>query len=265
MQLRSSIPAWQDKQGISPAKDDGPGSRRAAVERKRHRPDRSAIGLLLSFSFFPANLSLQTHAGVLVKPTNRDWYESFEALSAAEQEGVDFRIDVTARPSPVAIVAPHGGYIEPHTSEIAAAIAGEDISLYRFEGLTPGRHHRELHVTSELFDEPQALALVEAAETVLGIHGRADDGDGDTVWVGGLDFERRDRVVAALVAAGFATVVRKPGESLAGAKRNNICNRCRSRKGVHLEIPRTLREKLGGDPDVMTIFADAIARAIAVA
>ncbi|WP_261338761.1 poly-gamma-glutamate hydrolase family protein [Rhizobium leguminosarum] len=50
-------------------------------------------------------------------------------------EGVDFRIGVTR--IPVAIVAPHRGHIEPHTSEIAAAIAGEDFSLYLFEGLNP--------------------------------------------------------------------------------------------------------------------------------
>ncbi len=201
---------------------------------------------------------------MLVKPTDKDWYESFEALSASELEGVDFRIRVIVRPSPVAIVAPHGGHIEPHTSEIAAAIAGEDFSIYLFEGLRPGRHHRELHITSERFDEPQALALVEACETALGVHGRADVGDGDTVWVGGLDFARRDRIVAALIEAGFAAVARQPGQSLAGAARNNICNRCKTRKGVQLEIPRALRDRLGGDADLMTTFAGAVAQAIGI-
>ena len=199
-----------------------------------------------------------------MKSADKDWYESFEELSASEQEGVDFRIAVTARPSPFVIVAPHGGHIEPHTSEIAAAIAGEDFSLYLFEGLREGRHHRELHVTSERFDEPQALALVKGADTVLGVHGRADDGDGETVWVGGLDFARRDRVVAALVEAGVSAVARQPGQSLAGAAPNNICDRGTTGKGVQLEIPRTLRDRLGGDPDLMTTFADAIARAIGV-
>jgi phage replication-related protein YjqB (UPF0714/DUF867 family) len=50
------------------------------------------------------------------------------------------------------------------------------------------------------------LALVGACETVLRVHGRADDGDGDTVWVGGLDFASRDRIVGALIGAGFAAV-----------------------------------------------------------
>ncbi|MHC2568075.1 poly-gamma-glutamate hydrolase family protein [Rhizobium leguminosarum] len=199
-----------------------------------------------------------------MKPTNKDWYESFEALSASELEGVDFRIVVTARPSSVAIVAPHGGHIEPHTSEIAAAIAAEDFSLYLFEGPRSGRHHRELHVTSDRFAEPRALALVQGAQMVLGVHGRENKDDGETVWVGGLDFASRDRIVAALIGAGFAAVARQPGQTLAGAARNNICNRCKIRKGVQLEIPRTLRDRLGGDAVLMTTLAEAVARAIGV-
>jgi phage replication-related protein YjqB (UPF0714/DUF867 family) len=53
----------------------------------------------------------------------------------------------------VAIIAPHGGKIEPGTSEIAAAIAGDDYSLYRFQGLRD-RPREELHITSAKFDEP---------------------------------------------------------------------------------------------------------------
>ncbi|TAY85074.1 hypothetical protein ELH42_29665 (plasmid) [Rhizobium ruizarguesonis] len=52
-QLRPGIPAWQDKRGTSPAKDDGPGSRQAAVERKRRRDSRSASGISF-FSSFPS-------------------------------------------------------------------------------------------------------------------------------------------------------------------------------------------------------------------
>ncbi|XKM43742.1 poly-gamma-glutamate hydrolase family protein (plasmid) [Rhizobium ruizarguesonis] len=89
--------------------------------------------------------------------------------------------------TPVAIVAPHGGHIEPRTSEIAAAIAGEVFSLLFIRRAESGRHHRELHLTSDRFDEPRALALAEACKILLGVHGRADDGDGDNVWLGGLD------------------------------------------------------------------------------
>jgi len=52
-----------------------------------------------------------------------DKYANFAALSAVYQEGVDYRIVIERRRSPVLIAAPHGGFIEPATSQIAAAIA----------------------------------------------------------------------------------------------------------------------------------------------
>ncbi|WP_445944951.1 poly-gamma-glutamate hydrolase family protein [Rhizobium sp. WSM1274] len=46
-----------------------------------------------------------------------------------------------------------------------------------------------MHVISDRFDEPRALALVEACKTVLGVHGRADDADADGAWFGGLNLQ----------------------------------------------------------------------------
>ncbi|WP_441005724.1 poly-gamma-glutamate hydrolase family protein [Rhizobium sp. SRDI969] len=46
-----------------------------------------------------------------------------------------------------------------------------------------------MHVISDRFDEPRALALVEACKTVLGVHGRADDADADDAWFGGLNLQ----------------------------------------------------------------------------
>ncbi len=162
------------------------------------------------------------------------------------------------RGSKLAIVAPHGGEIEPHTSIIARTIAGEKLSLYLFEGLRPHRAHCELHITSENFDEPLAAAIVSGADTVLGVHGRADKGDGATTWVGGLDFQRRDKIVAALLKADFSAVVRQPGQSLAGTAPKNICNRGKTRVGMQLEIPRSLRNKLAGDVEKLSRFSHAV-------
>ena len=99
----------------------------------------------------------------------KDWYTSFAALRAAEPPG-EYRIRAFPRGSAKAVLAPHGGAIEPGTSEIAAAVAGEDLSLYCFEGLK-GRVHSRLHITSHLFDEPECLALVAASDRVLAMHG----------------------------------------------------------------------------------------------
>ncbi|MBY5355118.1 hypothetical protein HFO94_16525 [Rhizobium leguminosarum] len=70
-----------------------------------------------------------------------------------------------------------------------SAIDGEDFSLLFIRRLSPAEHHRELHVISDRFDEPRALALVEACKTVLSVHGRADDADADDAWFGGLNLQ----------------------------------------------------------------------------
>lgn len=61
-------------------------------------------------------------------------YRDFAELSAAQTEGVNFRILCRPRDNSVAVVAPHGGNIEPTTDQIAAAIAGDDFGLYCFRG-----------------------------------------------------------------------------------------------------------------------------------
>lgn len=54
-----------------------------------------------------------------------DRYNSFSALREHEIEGFGYRIHLEDRSSHVAVIAPHGGFIEPATSEIALAIADE--------------------------------------------------------------------------------------------------------------------------------------------
>lgn len=61
-----------------------------------------------------------------------DRYSNFEALRAEQTEGRDFRIRVgLPEEAMVASIAPHGGAIEPGTSELATAIAGGSlVSLF---------------------------------------------------------------------------------------------------------------------------------------
>lgn len=184
-----------------------------------------------------------------------DRYSSFAQLAAHERLGVDYRIHVDDRRSTVAVIAPHGGRIEPGSSEIATAIAGDDLSLYSFEGIRRGRAHGDLHITSTRFDEPHALELLAAMETAIAIHGRADSED-PAVWVGGRDFRLRDAVISALNAAEFKTC-RCEGR-LAGADPANICNRTASGAGVQLELPRSLRDFLLAHNDQMQEFARAV-------
>jgi len=171
-----------------------------------------------------------------------DRYPDFATLAAAHEQDRDYRITVQDRGTCVAILAPHGGTIEPETASIARAVAGDDLSFYLFEALRAGAHG-DYHITSHRFDEPRALALVAGADTSIAIHGRKDDGT-DTVWLGGRDEILRDAVGDALRAAGFGAAL---NTALPGVHPSNICNRTRSGTGVQLELPRSLRRNLAED------------------
>ena len=98
----------------------------------------------------------------MIKRTEEDRYANFKELKANEREGVDYEICKRFISSAVAIIAPHGGKIEPGTSELAEGIAGADYTYYSFKGLKNEKGaNRELHITSSNFDEPIAVGLVE--------------------------------------------------------------------------------------------------------
>jgi phage replication-related protein YjqB (UPF0714/DUF867 family) len=171
-----------------------------------------------------------------------DKYPNFKTLSRHERPGVDFRILVRRATSKFAIVAPHGGGIEPGTSEIADAIAALEWSYYAFEGLK-SRGNSDLHITSARFDEPMCLTLASQSEVVVTIHGEHTDADGEGVFVGGLDANLGRRLGAELKAKGFA-VGRHPDPRLQGLEPSNVCNRGTSGKGVQLELSRAVRREM---------------------
>lgn len=191
-----------------------------------------------------------------------DKYKNFAQLAEHETEGIHYRICVTDRESYIAIVAPHGGEIEPGTSQIAAAIAADTYSLYCFEGLVPKRPHCELHIASERFDEPKWRRLVKVSDIVIGVHGRKNNGDGQTVWLGGLDYNLRDAIGNSLEQAKFK--VKTTGHGLPGRKRKNICNGGQRKAGAQLEIPKSLREKLVADAACLQAFSSAVRERIRI-
>lgn len=201
-----------------------------------------------------------TMTDVPKRELNWDTYSSFADLARERREGVDYAIRLEDRHSTVAIIAPHGGSIEPGTCQIAAAIAADDWSLYCFEGLLPSRPHGELHITSALFDEPRGCELVAQADIVLAVHGRADNGNADTVHVGGLDQLLRNALLDELSWAGFKAALGTG--HLAGMDPSNICNRGRYGAGVQLEIPRTLRNHFCEASDALGGFTGAVRAAV---
>lgn len=182
-----------------------------------------------------------------------DRYSSFNDLAAKERIDIDYRIRAMDRGTEAVILAPHGGWIEPGTSEIAEAIAGTDLSFYAFEAQRNGPHG-DFHITSHRFDEPKAVELVGASWTAVAIHGRRNEG-ADAVWLGGRAVGLRDAVGASLRDAGFEAEL---NERLPGMDRANICNRTRSGEGVQLELPRRLRSLLVTDANLLQSFCNAV-------
>ena len=191
-----------------------------------------------------------------------DRYENFAALAAQEQEGSHYRIHAIQRNSPVLILAPHGGFIEPGTHLVAGYLAGDRHSCYAFETLEPRARGQGMHITSRRFDEPRALALVARADIVITIHGRKDKDDVWSAWVGGRHEALRDAIATALDAAGLAAKAVGDGHPLAGRDADNICNRGRIGAGVQLELPARLRQLLVREREPRLAFVDAIHEAL---
>ena len=194
-------------------------------------------------------------------------YANFAALSAAEKEHKDFRVRIAGRNGSTVIIAPHGGGIEPGTSEIAAAIAGPDLLVADFAGIK-SKGNKILHITGTRFDEPRCIALVEATDQVIAIHGEGSEQP--VVYLGGRDLKLGARVRKALEKAGF-TVKRHPDPDLQGLAERNICSRNRKGEGVQLELSRGLGEKFFQSLDAparkhskpqLTRFANAVREAL---
>jgi len=165
-----------------------------------------------------------------------DKYPTFEALASAEPDAYTVRVTNIGRS--LVVVAPHGGGIEPGTSEVALAIAGDDFTCYLFEGLKPAAN-RDLHITSSRFDEPQCIELLRAASAAVTVHG--EESADEVVFLGGLHTALLTSVRDALETNGF--VVREHSNpQLQGRDPRNICNIGRLRAGIQLELSLGLRE-----------------------
>ena len=168
-----------------------------------------------------------------------DTYGSFDDLKQNETLDTDYIISISDVGSPVTIIAPHGGKIEPRTAYIARNIARDKFNYYCFEGVK-ANNNRRLHITSHNFDEPAALELVARSATVVAVHACTDRDS--RVYLGGLD----KTLIAYLAKRLKAKRIMVAEENYKYQGRNpaNICNRGFNGKGVQLEISRGLRDNL---------------------
>jgi phage replication-related protein YjqB (UPF0714/DUF867 family) len=166
--------------------------------------------------------------------------------------------DLTAR-SPVrlsTVVAPHGGGIEPGTSELCLAVAGyhpatlaqtggPTYDYWMLEGLL-STGNGALHVTTTNCDDATALSLCGGARTALSLHGctvAAADGLG-AVLVGGRNTGLRTLLITHLVASGFDAADATGHPSLGGVSPNNLTNRTLLGAGAQLEIITPVRDAM---------------------
>ena len=183
-----------------------------------------------------------------------DAYQSFQELESKEREGEDWAREYIDRGSRILVMAPHGGWIEPFTAELARTVAGNDLSLYTFQGLKESGNEK-LHLTSHRFDEPLAQQAVSSALWVLAIHGERSP-DRSFVMVGGLWGTFRKRLAEAFTDAGIS--VEGPRQGLGGANPRNICNRGQSGAGGQLEISEGLRRALRVDQEGLRRFVELV-------
>ena len=188
-------------------------------------------------------------------------FPNYAALKAAKEENKDYRVVVRpgSNTGSALVMTPHGGGIERHVSMITAAIADGELDMYLFEGTMP-KSNAELHITSENFDEDRALELLKTKHTVVAIHGRADEGDLDTIYLGGKDADLVAAIDEGLRAAGLKT--KGSGHRFPGTKDSNIVNRGSTSQGAQLELPISLRERLAEEPELLETFRSVVRRAI---
>jgi phage replication-related protein YjqB (UPF0714/DUF867 family) len=165
------------------------------------------------------------------------------------------------------ILAPHGGGIEPGTSELCLAVAGyhpADLSQFppagvtydywMFEGLRDrDRGNLELHVTSTGCDDGVAVSLCAGSLNALTLHGFLPQPpmseDDQVVLVGGGHPTLRCYLREGLGAAGFDAQdasqqdVSQRGE-LDGDAPCNIVNRTLLGMGAQLELSKPLRDAM---------------------
>lgn len=168
-----------------------------------------------------------------------DKYANFAALKASENKQC-YAIHRRDGKSGIAVIAPHGGGIEPGTLEIASSIAGTDHAYYAFDG-KKNHGSKELHITSRNYDEPEGVQVVRQSQVVVAIHGCEDEDE--VVYLGGRNKELKAAIKQALEEAGFE-VGEHEDPNLQGIDSKNICNRCASGSGVQFELPAGLRSRM---------------------
>jgi len=169
-----------------------------------------------------------------------------------------YRIIAHNNCSNVLIIAPHGGYIESITSELAYAIAQDDMNLYTFESMDT-LYNKTLHIPSIYFNEKNAIDLSLQSSHTISLHGCK--GSNNEIFVGGKDTCLAKKIIKALKQNEFnATTTNNP--KLKGIHDWNICNLNKRKRGVQLELSNSLRNTMFTDGKQATVIFDTFVSTI---
>jgi phage replication-related protein YjqB (UPF0714/DUF867 family) len=149
------------------------------------------------------------------------------------------------------LVAPHGGGIEPGTSEIMRSVAElGGWAWYEFAGYLRHGNKESLHIPSTEFDEPTLLGLLPRAGLIVTLHG-ANEAGKPLVFVGGrFELGRQvmmDAINDSIEGHGISAIdaSQHAGEKqISGLQESNIANRGRMGQGIQMEFSREARNLL---------------------
>ena len=149
------------------------------------------------------------------------------------------------------LIAPHGGGIEPGSSEIMRTVAElGGWAWYEFAGFLRKGNKDALHMASTNFDEPTLKSMLPQAGFVVAFHGANESGD-PMVHVGGKWGLGR-RTLVESINADFGkhgiraadAVDNASAAHLRGLDDSNVTNLGKRAEGIQLEFSRGARNLL---------------------
>jgi phage replication-related protein YjqB (UPF0714/DUF867 family) len=155
------------------------------------------------------------------------------------------------------LVAPHGGGIEPGTSEILRAVVElGGWAWYEFAGFLRKGNKESLRISGRKFDEPTLLALLPQTEFVVAIHGSGGTSGqiltlsgnweaGQATLASSINATTAAHGIQAKNAAGHASG-HSPGHSAGHSSDGaaDLITRGKRGQGIRLEFSRGARNHL---------------------
>jgi phage replication-related protein YjqB (UPF0714/DUF867 family) len=190
---------------------------------------KKTVQALLLVSILLATRAVADEANPEVEQASK--YSSYTELAREMKSGIDFEVIYRNSGSrSYLIAAPHGGYMEPGSTEIANAIADDLFGFYTFSSIR--RNTAPLMVLPSLrFNEPWLRSVSKRYRGVISIH--IIPGSDRAIYVGGTYRKLANIISSALQADGY-TVKTLPNWSPA-YNSNNFFNKGVN-GGIRIEI-----------------------------